>query len=429
MTYSEATDYIFSKLPMFSRVGSEAIKNGFTNILALCEILGNPQHKGKYVHIAGTNGKGSVSHMMAAILQTAGFKTGLYTSPHLKDLRERIKINGAEISKLEVIDFIEKMKPAIENLKPSFFEITVAMAFEHFARHHCDIAVMETGLGGRLDSTNIITPEISIITNIGLDHVHILGESLQKIATEKAGIIKPGIPVVIGESHPETENIFKEFAKQNNSELCFADQHLQVTDWQYNNEELVVQIASPNKIDQKKYHLDLTGNYQTKNVVTTIAATHLLQKNGWQIDELHIANGLRKAKKLTGLHGRWETIGHHPRIIIDVAHNPDGIHQLLNQLEMAAYHNLHIVLGMVKDKDVTKVLSMLPKNAKYYFSNAHVPRALPAHELQEKALINNLHGNVFDDVNDAVRTAQSFAHHDDLILILGSVFLVGEVNY
>lgn len=429
MTYLDTTNYIFSKLPMFSRVGSEAIKKGFTNILALCEKLGNPQNKCKYVHIAGTNGKGSVSHMMAAVLQTAGYKTGLYTSPHLKDLRERIKINGKEISEQEVIDFIKKMKLEIENIKPSFFEITVAMAFEHFANSHCDVAVIETGLGGRLDSTNIITPEISIITNIGLDHVYILGETLHKIAAEKAGIIKRGTPVVIGETHLETEKIFEEFAKQKNSKLFFADKILQVTDWHHENEELMVEIAMPHKVSHKKYHLDLTGNYQIKNILPVIMAVHILQEKGWQIEEEHIAEGLKHAKKITGLHGRWETINHNPGIILDVAHNPDGVQQLLNQLEITTYHNLHIVLGMVKDKDVDKVLSMLPKKAKYYFSNAHVPRAIPASELRKKAMINDLHGEVFDKVGDAIHEARSTAHKDDLILVFGSVFLVGEVPY
>ncbi len=428
MTYSETTDYIFSKLPMFSRMGSEAIKNGFTNILALCEKLGNPQNNCKYVHIAGTNGKGSVSHMMAAILQTAGYKTGLYTSPHLKDLRERIKINGKEISEADLVDFIGKLKPEIETIKPSFFEITVAMAFDHFANHGCDIAIIETGLGGRLDSTNIISPEISVITNIGLDHVQILGETLAEIAAEKAGIIKPRTTVVIGESHPETEKVFEEFAVKNNSEIIFADRKLQVTNWQYENEELVVEVASEHKVDHKKYHLDLTGNYQIKNLLPVIAAMQVLQEKGWQIEQEHVVKGLQYAKKITGLHGRWETISHSPRIIMDVAHNPDGVQQLLNQLETTNYHKLHIVLGMVKDKDVAKVLSMLPKNAKYYFSNAHVPRAMPAGSLKEKALLSDLQGEVFDDVNDAIRTAKSMAHKDDLILIFGSVFLVGEVS-
>lgn len=429
MTYSQTTEYIFSKLPMFSRVGSEAIKNGFANILKLCEKLGNPQSKCKYVHIAGTNGKGSVSHMIAAVLQTAGYKTGLYTSPHLKDMRERIKINGNEISEQEVIDFIEKIKPEIEIFKPSFFEITVAMAFDHFAAQNCDIAVIETGLGGRLDSTNIIMPEVSIITNIGMDHVHILGSKLAEIAAEKAGIIKPSVPVIIGETHPETEKVFEEFAGKNNSALKFADQQLQVTDWYYENDELVVEIASSHNVDLRKYRLDLTGNYQTKNVLPVILAAQVLHQQGWETDGEAVKNGLQKAKKLTGLHGRWETINHNPRVIVDVAHNPDGVQQLLNQLEITTYHNLHIVLGMVKDKDVNKVLSMLPKDAKYYFSNAHVPRAMSAEELETKASEHDLSGNIFENVNDAIADAKLNADKDDLILVCGSVFLVGEVDF
>ncbi len=425
MTYSETISYIFSKLPMFSRVGSEAIKNGFSNIIALCEVLGNPQTQCKYIHIAGTNGKGSVSHMLAAILQTAGYKTGLYTSPHLKDLRERVKINGREISEPEVVTFIEQVKPAIETINPSFFEITVAMAFAHFANHQCDIAVIETGLGGRLDSTNIITPEVSVITNIGYDHVHILGDTLTKIAGEKAGIIKKGVPVVIGETHPETETVFKEVASAGNSAIYFADKEFYVANHYYDNEELVVELEKPHT---KKYRLDLTGYYQVKNLLPVLAATQLLQNSGWQIDETAIAKGLQHTKKLTGLNGRWETISHNPRVIADVAHNPDGVQQLLNQLATFSYRSLHIVLGMVKDKDVAKVLQMLPAQAAYYFSNAHVPRAMPAVELQSLAAANDLHGNSFENVNLAIEAAKQQAHNEDLVLVFGSVFLVGEIQ-
>ena len=429
MTYRQTLDYIFSKLPMFSRVGAEAIKNGFANIYALCESLGQPQAKCRYVHIAGTNGKGSVSHMIASVLQTAGYKTGLYTSPHLKDLRERIKINGNEITEQEVTDFIGRLQPDIEKIKPSFFEITVAMAFDHFSKHNCDIAVIETGLGGRLDSTNIVTPEIAVITNIGYDHVHILGASLSEIAVEKAGIIKPGIPVIIGETHAETENVFDDFSRKNNSEIHFADQELHVTNWYYDGEALVTEVAGQNKIDHKKYQVDLTGHYQTKNILTALSACHALQTKGWAINESHLKTGLQHAKKNTGLHGRWETINHNPRIILDVAHNPDGMQQVLNQLEITTYHTLHFVLGMVKDKDVNTVLSMLPKTAKYYFANAHVPRALAAKELKESAARYNLKGNIYDNVNDAIEEAKAHSHEDDLILVCGSVFLVGEVIY
>lgn len=425
MTYSETINYIFSKLPMFSRVGKEAIKSGLANINALCEILGNPQTQCKYIHIAGTNGKGSVSHMLAAILQMAGYKTGLYTSPHLKDLRERIKISGQEISEPEVVSFIEQVKPAIESIHPSFFEITVAMAFTHFANHKCDIAVIETGLGGRLDSTNIITPEVSVITNIGYDHVHILGNTLAKIAGEKAGIIKKSIPVVIGETHPETETVFKEVVAANNSLICFADKEFQIANHYYDHEELVVELARPH---DRKYRLDLTGNYQLKNLLTVLAATQLLRNNGWQIYETAVVKGLQYTKKLTGLHGRWETISHSPKVITDVAHNPDGVQQLLNQLTTLHYNHLHIILGMVKDKDVAKVLEMLPPQATYYFSNAHVPRAMPATELQNLAAANGLHGKSFENVNLALQAAKQQAHNEDLVLVFGSVFLVGEIE-
>jgi dihydrofolate synthase/folylpolyglutamate synthase len=428
MTYLQTINYIFSKLPMFSRTGNEAIKIGLTNIYALCEILNQPQKKCKFIHIAGTNGKGSVSHLIASVLQTAGYKTGLYTSPHLKDLRERIKINGKEIGEQELIDFIEMMQPHIEKIKPSFFEIAVAMAFEHFAKHHCDIAVIETGLGGRLDSTNIITPELSVITNISYDHTKILGDTLAEIAAEKAGIIKPKIPVVIGETHAETEKIFEMFAQTNHSEIHFADKEFQLQNYYYEKEELVVEISETHKTDHTKYVLDLTAGYQTKNILTAIAACRILQKNGWNIDEKHIKNGLHHAKKNTGLHGRWETIQQHPRIVLDVAHNPDGMRQILNQLEIATYRHLHIVLGMSKDKDISVVLSMLPQTATYYFSHAHVPRAMNVADLSAAASEYDLHGKLFENVNEAIRAAVLHASKDDLILVCGSVFLVGEVG-
>ncbi|MFV0605751.1 MAG: bifunctional folylpolyglutamate synthase/dihydrofolate synthase [Niabella sp.] len=428
MNYSEAVDFLFSRLPMFSRIGSDAIKNGLTNIIALCEALGQPQNKCKYVHVAGTNGKGSVSHMMASVLQTAGYKTGLYTSPHLKDFRERIKINGAEISEEEVILFTEKLTPLIETLQPSFFEITVAMAFNHFAYHHCDMAVIETGLGGRLDSTNIITPEISIITNIGYDHVQILGNSLKEIATEKAGIIKAGKPVVIGTSQDETEKIFIEIAEKNTAPIFFADKQWLVSNWYYEAEDLVVELAAKHQTDHHKYTIDLTGYYQTQNILPVITACRILQNEGWNISEAAIKKGLAHTKKNTGLHGRWETVHKNPRIILEVAHNPDGIQQVLNQLEITSYHKLHLVIGMVKDKDVKKVLSMLPANATYYFTNAHVPRAMAGSQLQTNAIDYNLYGTVFQNVNEAIKNALFHAHKDDLILVCGSVFLIGEVS-
>lgn len=428
MTYGETLEYIYSKLPMFSRVGSEAIKSGLENIYSLCEKLDNPHLKGKFVHIAGTNGKGSVSHMLAAILQNAGYKTGLYTSPHLKDFRERIKIDGCMIEEKEVVSFIEKIKPIIEDIKPSFFEITVAMAFDYFAKHKTGINIIETGLGGRLDSTNIIHPVLSVITNIGFDHVNILGDTLEKIATEKAGIIKAEVPVIIGEYQHETERIFKEFANKNHSKIYFADTELQVAEWFYDDEELVVSVAEKGRPEHKKYHLDITGSYQIKNILSVLLACRELEKIGFNISQDDIHNGLKHTKKITGLHGRWETLQHNPRVVLDVAHNADGIRQLLAQLEITTYHNLHIIVGMVKDKDVDTVLSFLPCHAKYYFTNAHIPRALPKEELQAKALTHGLLGDIYKNINEALKTAKAHAHKDDLIVVCGSVFLVGEVE-
>ena len=428
MTYQQTLDYLFTRLPMFSRIGAAAYKADLTNTIRLCDALNNPQHKLKSIHIAGTNGKGSTSHMLAAILQTAGYKTGLYTSPHLKDFRERIKINGEMIREEFVIDFTEKVKPLIEEIEPSFFEITVAMAFEYFAQQQVDVAVIETGLGGRLDSTNIITPELSIITNIGWDHMNILGDSLEKIAFEKAGIIKEGIPVVVGEVLPETEIVFERTAKERNAPLSIASHKRQVVDWNWEKHELVVEVAEDHHTDHKKYHLDLPGVYQTKNLLTVLEACSQLQQLGWKIDDKIIHKGLQHTKKLTGLHGRWEIIHTSPLVVLDVAHNVDGMRQLVQQAEVTEHNQLHIVIGMVKDKDIERVLALLPKSAVYYFTKAQIPRALPEDELMETAKKLNLQGDSFPDVNEALEFALQHAHPDDLVIVCGSVFLVGEVD-
>jgi len=428
MTYQQTLDYIFSKLPMFSKLGSKALKPGLDNISTLCSILHHPQTKLKCIHVAGTNGKGSVSHMLASILQSAGYKTGLYTSPHLHDFRERIKIDAIMIGEEEVIQFVEQMKPHIATIEPSFFEITVAMALDHFEKNKVDIAVIETGLGGRLDSTNIITPVLSVITNIGYDHVQILGDTLELIAAEKAGIIKSGVPVVIGEKQPETEPVFVDFAKTNQAPIVFAEDDYAVVGWQYSQQDLVVELSDKNRTDHKVYHLDLPAQYQTKNLLTVLASVKKLKEIGFSIEASAMVNGLKHVKKTTGLHGRWETILHHPRVVLDVAHNESGMKEMLNQLEVTSYHHLHLILGMVKDKDVEKLLSMLPKLATYYFTNAHIPRALPAEELRIKASEKQLDGLVFSNVNEAVKVARAHAHKDDLIVVCGSVFLVGEVD-
>lgn len=433
MNYRQTLDYLFTRLPMFSRIGAAAYKADLTNTILLCEALGNPQHTFKSIHIAGTNGKGSVSHMLAAILQTAGYKTGLYTSPHLKDFRERIKIGSdpegfKEVSEDFVIDFTKKISPLIEKIEPSFFEITVAMAFEYFAQQQVDIAVIETGLGGRLDSTNIIIPELSIITNIGWDHMNLLGDTLEKIAFEKAGIIKEGIPVVVGEVLKETETIFQKIAMERNAPLSIASHKRQVLDWEWKKNELIVEVGDAHHTDHKMYHLDLPGIYQAKNLLTVLEACEQLQLQGWKIDDKIILKALQHTKKLTGLHGRWETIHTSPTVVLDVAHNTDGIRQLVQQIEVTKHNQLHIIIGMVKDKDIENVLVLLPKNAIYYFTKAQIPRALEEEELMEKAEKLKLKGHSFPEVNIALEFALQHAHSDDLIIICGSVFLVGEVN-
>jgi dihydrofolate synthase / folylpolyglutamate synthase len=428
MTYQQTLDYLFSRLPMFSRIGAAAYKADLTNTIRLCEFLGNPQTKFKTIHIAGTNGKGSVSHMLAAILQTAGYKTGLYTSPHLKDFRERIKIDGEMIDEAFVVDFTKRIKPLIEEISPSFFEITVAMAFDYFAQQQIEVAVIETGLGGRLDSTNIITPELSIITNIGWDHMNLLGDSLEKIAFEKAGIIKTGVPVVIGEVLIETKSLFEKVANERNAPLSIASQKRQVMEWDWQKNELVTEVAEEHHTDHKIYHLDLPGIYQTKNLLTVLEACSQLQNQGWKIDDEKIHKGLRQTKKLTGLHGRWEIIHHSPLVVLDVAHNIDGIQQLIEQAEVTEHRQLHIIIGMVKDKDVENILALLPETALYYFTKAQIPRALPEDELMEKGLAAKLQGDSFPEVNDALQFAIQHAHPDDMIVVCGSVFLVGEVN-
>ncbi|MEP6684411.1 MAG: folylpolyglutamate synthase/dihydrofolate synthase family protein [Parafilimonas sp.] len=429
MSYENTLKYLYEHLPMFSRIGAAAYKTDISNTKQLCASLGNPQTKFKSIHIAGTNGKGSVSHMLAAILQTAGYKTGLYTSPHLKDFRERIKINGEICSKDFIVDFTDKIKPQIEKLEPSFFEITVAMAFDYFEQREIDIAVIETGLGGRLDSTNVITPELSIITNIGWDHMNILGDTLEKIAFEKAGIIKQNIPAIIGEVISETKHVFDECAKEKNAALIYAQQNFYVQDFSYQHHQLKAEVVDKRKNEHHVYNLDLPGVYQIKNIISVLEAVHQLQIQGWKIEQSHVDNALKKVKHLTGLHGRWEKIKDDPTVIVDVAHNVDGIKQLMEQIELVSYNELHLVIGFVKDKDITNILALLPKTANYYFTKAQIPRALNENDLKILAEKNDLKGKTFADVNIALKETLTHANKDDLILIFGSVFLVGEVYY
>ncbi len=428
MTYQQTLDYMYAQLPMYSRIGAAAFKANLDNTIRLCEYLGNPQKKFKSIHIAGTNGKGSTSHMLAAIYQTAGYKPGLYTSPHLKDFRERIKLDGRMIPESFVIEFISRIRPLIDELSPSFFEITVAMAFEYFKQQQVDIAVIEVGLGGRLDSTNIINPELSIITNISRDHMNMLGDTLEKIAGEKAGIIKHGVPVIIGERQPGTDTVFQEKALHENAPLTFASEKRFVAEWQYENHLLVAGVAVFHTDNKTHYKLDLPGIYQTKNLVAVLEAVKTLQHQGWNITEEHIHHALQKVKKLTGLHGRWDTVYQHPTVILDVGHNEDGMKAIASQLEITTYHHLRIVIGMVKDKEVDKVLTYLPDTATYYFTRAAIPRALPEDELAEKGRRSGLNGNHYPDVNTALKAAMSHADKDDVILVCGSVFVVGEVS-
>jgi dihydrofolate synthase/folylpolyglutamate synthase len=402
MTYKETLNWMFQQLPMYQQKGSSALKNKLDNIIHFSEVLGNPHQKFKSIHVAGTNGKGSCSHMLASILQEAGYKVGLYTSPHLKDFRERIKINGKAIGKGNVKDFIKAHKSFLEKNELSFFEMTVGMGFHYFKEEKVDVAVIEVGLGGRLDSTNIIVPEVSLITNIGLDHIQLLGGTLEKIALEKAGIIKRGIPVVISERQPETEGIFKLIAAQKNSEIVFAD-------------ELPI----------KNYKTDLLGNYQQKNIQGVVATIKKLKS--LTVHDHHVKAGLKKCIDNTGLLGRWQILGKKPKIVCDTAHNKEGLSLVLEQIKKIKSPQVHFVLGFVNDKVLDDVLSLFPKNAKYYFVKPNVPRGLPAKELKDKAAKFELIGEISKSVKEGLEKALGNAKDDDLIYVGGSTFVVAEV--
>jgi dihydrofolate synthase / folylpolyglutamate synthase len=428
MTYQQTVEYLLTRLPMYSRIGVAAYKDNLDNIIRLCAYLGDPQTKFKSIHIAGTNGKGSVSHMLAAVLQQSGYKTGLHTSPHLKDFRERIRINGEMVSKEFVIDFTKKIKPIIEEIEPSFFEISVAMTFDWFAQQAVDIAIIETGLGGRLDSTNIISPELSVITNISLDHMNLLGDTVEQIATEKAGIIKKGIPSVVGEPDPATQPVFEKVAAAKQSPLSLATRRFRAIEWTWEKHLLAVEVAEQNKTDHHRYHLDLTGVYQVKNLITVLECCYQLRLLGWKLQEDQIRKALEQVKKITGLHGRWEIIQEHPLVVLDVGHNEAGIRQILEQIEVTDHHALHIVLGMVKDKEINRVLALLPRTARYYFTQAQIPRAIDATELMHLAGSFELKGHWYANVNHALNAAKQTAGKGDLIVVMGSIFLVGEVE-
>lgn len=425
--YRDTLNFLYEQLPMFSKQGSAAIKKDLTNIIKLCDGLDQPHNKFKSIHIAGTNGKGSTSHMMAAILQKCGYNVGLYTSPHLVDFRERIRINGEPVSQEWVVKFVSQNQRLIAAVQPSFFEITVAMAFQAFVDNSVDIAIIETGLGGRLDSTNLITPILSIITNISYDHIDILGNTLQEIAGEKAGIIKQNIPVVIGQQQAETERVFFEHALHKQSTVYYADA---LWDMVRVKQDVYYQyFKAVNRAKREMYDLkcDLLGSYQKHNIKTVLAAAEILSSTqSLTLPFQHTIEALGEVKKLTGLHGRWDVLQQQPLIIADVAHNPAGIEEVMEQWHQVQAREKHIVVGFVKDKDVKEALTRFPKDAIYHFCNANIPRALPAIDLKEIAAAAGLQGYAYDSVAMAVSAARSSLKLGDALLITGSFFIVGE---
>lgn len=420
MTYTETLDYLYNRLPVFHHIGAAAYKPGLDNTIRLMNALGSPHKHFKSIHIAGTNGKGSVSHMLAATLQSAGYKTALYTSPHLVNFGERIRINGQMIDEQYVIDFVEQHQALFEDIKPSFFELTMAMAFCYFADSKVDVAVIEVGLGGRLDSTNIILPDLSVITNISFDHVGFLGDTLEKIAFEKAGIIKPGVPVVIGESLPETKPVFVNKAQQEGAPIRFAEEH-PVEFCEYRAGKMLVKAP-----DDTLYTAGLSGKYQLKNLATLLITKEVLRTLGYSIPVQALQTGIEQVVELTGLQGRWQVINQAPYTVLDTGHNKAGIACVVEQIASCIYEQLHIVIGMVNDKDISAVLNLLPKAAHYYFTQAQIVRALAAGELQSQAKSIDLEGDVYPTVKEAIEAAQSRAASSDMIYIGGSNFVVGE---
>jgi len=402
MTYQQTLDYLFDRLPMYQRLGAAAYKADIGNIVLASQHLDNPHKKFKSIHVAGTNGKGSTSHLLASVLQEADYKVGLYTSPHLKDFRERIKINGQMIPETEVISFVSNNKAFFETLELSFFEFTVALAFDYFAKQKADIAIIETGLGGRLDSTNIIHPELAIITNISLDHTNLLGDTIEKIAKEKAGIIKDNTPIIIGRKQKETTEIFRKIAAEKKAPLIYASAN-------------------------NKFKTDLKENYQRKNISTTLTAISELQAMNWNIAEDNIINGIGNTLKNTAFMGRWQTLSKHPLIICDIGHNEDGIKQVTQQIAELNFNKLHFVFGVVKDKNINTILSLMPKHAQYYFCQANIDRAMEVEELTKKAIKSGLKGAAHTSVKQALETAKKNATKDDLIFVGGSAFVVTEV--
>lgn len=427
MTYPQTLDYLFTKLPMYQRVGAAAYKANLNNTIAICKALGNPEKKIKCIHVAGTNGKGSSSHMLAAILQQAGYKTGLYTSPHLVDFRERIKINGKEIPKAEVVKFVEEKKTIFESIEPSFFEWTVGLAFDYFAKQEVDVAVIEVGLGGRLDSTNVINPVACLITNIGFDHMNLLGNTLPLIAEEKAGIIKSRVPVTISQTQLEVISVFNNKAKELKASIEFADKNYKVISTSRQNNFLSLELLHKKTNTKHAYNLDLQGSYQIKNVIGVLNTVEILKEEGFLIEDEVIHKALSQVQKLTGLQGRWQIIQDKPLVIADTGHNQDGIKEVLENLKRYNYKKLHFVLGVVNDKDISTILKMLPKDATYYFCKASIPRALDEKELSMQAKNMGLIGKTFKTVSEALAAAKKQAKLIDLIFVGGSTFTVADI--
>ena len=455
MNYSEATELLFNSLPMYQRVGAAAYKANLAGTETLMEWLGHPERQLRCIHVAGTNGKGSVSHMLASILMKAGYKVGLYTSPHLVDFRERIRVNGSMIEQDEVVRFVEKWWQPMRDRGLSFFEMTVGLAFDYFVRRQVDIAVIEVGMGGRLDSTNVITPDLSVITNIGLDHTQFLGTTLPAIAGEKAGVIKPGVPVVIGETHPETCDVFMSKAAECHSDILFADKHFKVVEIQYPScDDAGEDHHLCNPVESTVLHFDaehdgkplmrqctcgLAGAYQRKNIATVLAAVDMLRTHSSDafyqcVGQREVEQGIRDVVKNTGLHGRWQLLRTSPTVICETAHNTDGITTMLEKLSTLRFDRLHLIYGCVNDKDYTTILKLLPRQGEafqhevyYYYTRPSVPRGLDHEQLASSAHQLGMTGSAFPTVREALDSATAKAQNNDLILITGSIFLIADV--
>lgn len=426
-TFTEVIEYLYARLPMFTRDGASAINPDVDKTLLLCEALGNPHKKFKSIHIAGTNGKGSSSHMLASVLAASGYKTGLYTSPHLVDFRERIRLNGAMIPQQQVVDFVNKHQELIEEIQPSFFEVTVALAFDYFATEKVDIAVIEVGLGGRLDSTNIISPELCLISNIGMDHMNVLGDTLEEIAGEKAGIIKANTPIVISEKQADIQHVFIEKAATMQAELTFATDVLELVRADRTTEGLQVEVLHKATQEKQQWLCDLTGTYQQKNILGVLTSIQKLKELGYVLPDEKVAYGLSHVQESTGLRGRWQTLQTSPWVICDTGHNEDGIKEVLKNLQTLSYQKLHIIFGAMKDKDLSHILPLLPKNAQYYFAAPDMPRAMSADQLKQLASGFDLIGEDYGSIEQAFDAALQQYQENDLIFVGGSTFVVAEL--